>query len=203
MASSASGITAASPNLALCGATKAFEKSLGLSMAKEMETCGAGVTCLMPGPVIETQVRDRSGTGQASCWHLLPAQSAPPAGSSATAACCNCCNCCLGCSSCLNPSQGRNGHKSSKNLNHQKRSQSLRSMRTEALCRVALETPLITSLVPVEVGRNLHQRRSKKAKSNLLNRSWKEWSRKRASTQLKETEQRSNKQARRQVGPSR
>jgi short-subunit dehydrogenase len=70
MVSSMSGIMAASPNSALYGATKAFEKSLGLSMAKEMEPYGVGVTCLMPGPVVETQFRDRSGTGRALCWYL-------------------------------------------------------------------------------------------------------------------------------------
>jgi hypothetical protein len=51
-------------------------------------------------------------------------------------------------------------------------------------CR-SMRTPLITSLMLLEVDRNLHQRRSKKAKSNLLNCSWNEWSRKRESTQLK------------------
>ena len=70
MVSSMSGITSASPNSAMYGATKAFEKSLGLSMAKEMEPYGVGVTCLMPGPVVETQFRDRSGTGKALCWYL-------------------------------------------------------------------------------------------------------------------------------------
>ena len=70
MVSSMSGITSASPNSAMYGATKAFEKSLGLSMAKEMEPYGVGVTCLMPGPVVETQFRDRSGTGRALCWYL-------------------------------------------------------------------------------------------------------------------------------------
>jgi short-subunit dehydrogenase len=70
MVSSMSGISSASPNSAMYGATKAFEKYLGLSMAKEMEPYGVGVTCLMPGPVVETQFRDRSGTGKALCWHL-------------------------------------------------------------------------------------------------------------------------------------
>jgi hypothetical protein len=56
-------------NSALYGATKAFEKSLGLSMAKEMEPHGVGVTYLMPGPVVDTQFRHRSGTGRALCWY--------------------------------------------------------------------------------------------------------------------------------------
>lgn len=56
--------------LSLYGATKAFGKALAFSMAKELEPYGVGVTCLMPGPVIDTQFRNRSGTGRALCWYL-------------------------------------------------------------------------------------------------------------------------------------
>ncbi len=70
MVSSMAGMTTASPNTALYGATKAFEKSLSFSMSKELEPYGVGVTCLMPGPVTDTQFRDRSGTGRALCWYI-------------------------------------------------------------------------------------------------------------------------------------
>lgn len=70
MVSSMAGITTASPNMALYGATKAFERSLALSMAKELEPHGIGVTCLLPGPVTSTQFRTRSGTDQALCWYI-------------------------------------------------------------------------------------------------------------------------------------
>ena len=70
MVSSMTGLTSASPNSAMYGATKAFGKSLALSMAKELEPYGVGVTCLLPGPVIGTQFRQRSGTKQALCWYL-------------------------------------------------------------------------------------------------------------------------------------
>ena len=70
MVSSMSGLVSASPNTAVYGATKAFAKSLSLSMAKELEPYGVGVTCLMPGPVVGTEFRSRSGTEQATCWYL-------------------------------------------------------------------------------------------------------------------------------------
>ena len=70
MVSSMCGLTSASPNTAVYGATKAFAKSLSLSMAKELEPHGVGVTCLMPGPVVGTEFRSRSGTEQAACWYL-------------------------------------------------------------------------------------------------------------------------------------
>lgn len=70
MVSSMAGITSSSPQTALYGATKAFEKSLALSMAKEMEPYGVGVTCLMPGAVHSTAFRSRSGTGEALCWYI-------------------------------------------------------------------------------------------------------------------------------------
>jgi short-subunit dehydrogenase len=70
MVSSMSGLTSSSPNCALYGATKSFGKSLALSMAKELEPHGVGVTCLLPGPVTDTQFRDRSGTARALCWSI-------------------------------------------------------------------------------------------------------------------------------------
>jgi hypothetical protein len=70
MVSSMAGLCNASPNTAVYGATKAFGKSLALSMAREMEPYGVGVTCILPGPVADTQFRDRSGTRRALCWYL-------------------------------------------------------------------------------------------------------------------------------------
>jgi hypothetical protein len=70
MVSSMAGLTSSSPNTALYGATKAFSKSLALSMAKELEPYGVGITCLMPGPVVNTQFRERSRTGRALCWYI-------------------------------------------------------------------------------------------------------------------------------------
>jgi len=70
MISSMAGLCNASPNTAVYGACKAFGKSLALSMAKEMETFGVGVTCLMPGAVSNTAFRASSGTRKALCWYL-------------------------------------------------------------------------------------------------------------------------------------
>ena len=70
MVSSMAGMVSASPNTALYGATKAFEKSLSLSMSKELEPYGVGVTCIMPGPVTDTEFRVRSGTARALCWYI-------------------------------------------------------------------------------------------------------------------------------------
>ena len=70
MVSSMSGLTCSSANCAFYGATKAFGKSLALSMAKELEPHGVGVTALLPGPVTATKFRDRSGTGRALCWYV-------------------------------------------------------------------------------------------------------------------------------------
>ena len=70
MLSSMAGLCSASPNTAIYGACKAFGKSLSLSMAKEMEPYGVGVTCLIPGPVADTDFRESSGTHKALCWYL-------------------------------------------------------------------------------------------------------------------------------------
>jgi short-subunit dehydrogenase len=70
MVSSMAGLSSAAPNTAIYGATKAFGKSLALSMAKELEQYGIGVTCLIPGPVT-TELRHSSpGMAKALCWYL-------------------------------------------------------------------------------------------------------------------------------------
>jgi len=70
MVSSVVGACQAGPTVALYAATKGFEKILGLSMAKELEPYGVGVTCLMPGAVRDTDFRDSSDTKEALCWKL-------------------------------------------------------------------------------------------------------------------------------------
>ena len=66
--SSIMGNTYAGPTVAAYAATKAFEKSLALSMAKELEDFGVGVTCLMPGAVGDSAFRSSSGSEEAICW---------------------------------------------------------------------------------------------------------------------------------------
>lgn len=68
--SSVVGAVSAGPTVALYAATKAFEKVLGLSLAKELEPYGVGVTCLMPGAVRDTNFRSSSDTKEALCWKL-------------------------------------------------------------------------------------------------------------------------------------
>ena len=68
--SSVVGAVSAGPTVALYAATKAFEKVLGLSLAKELEPYGVGVTCLMPGAVRDTDFRSSSDTKEALCWKL-------------------------------------------------------------------------------------------------------------------------------------
>lgn len=68
--SSVSGTVAGISSVALYSATKAFQNSLAVAMAKEMEPCGVGVTCLMPGAVEDTDFSKTSKTDQALCWKL-------------------------------------------------------------------------------------------------------------------------------------
>ena len=49
--SSVVGITPSGPNIATYAATKSFDRSFSLSLGKELEPYGVGVTCLMPGAV--------------------------------------------------------------------------------------------------------------------------------------------------------
>jgi short-subunit dehydrogenase len=58
------------PTVAVYAATKAFENTLSLSMAKELEPFGVGVTCLMPGAVRDTSFRSRGNGDEALCWKL-------------------------------------------------------------------------------------------------------------------------------------
>jgi short-subunit dehydrogenase len=68
--SSVVGATYSGPTVAAYTATKAFEKVLGLSMAKELEVYGVGVTNLLPGAVADSSFRQGSGTVEALCWKL-------------------------------------------------------------------------------------------------------------------------------------
>ena len=68
--SSIVGVSYAGPTVAAYAATKAFEKVLGLSMAKELEVYGVGVTCLLPGAVGDSSFRRSSGSADALCWKV-------------------------------------------------------------------------------------------------------------------------------------
>ncbi|KAL3926476.1 MAG: hypothetical protein SGBAC_013461, partial [Bacillariaceae sp.] len=69
MVSSMAGLASSVPNAAIYGATKVFLKSLSLSMSKELEKFGIGVTALMPGAV-KTNFRHTSGMEKAACWYV-------------------------------------------------------------------------------------------------------------------------------------
>jgi len=66
------------PTVALYSATKAFEKSLGISLAKEMERYGVGVTTLLPGAVKDTDFKSRSNSDKALCWRIPSYPKSPP-----------------------------------------------------------------------------------------------------------------------------
>lgn len=66
--SSVVGSVPGGPGVATYSATKAYEKSLALSMGIEMEKYGVGVTCLMPGAVKGTAFACRSNSEKAICW---------------------------------------------------------------------------------------------------------------------------------------
>ena len=68
--SSVVGAVNAGPRVATYAATKAFEKSLSLSIGKELEQYGCGVTCLMPGAVKGTAFKSASNTDDALCWKI-------------------------------------------------------------------------------------------------------------------------------------
>ena len=68
--SSVVGAVNAGPRVATYAATKAFEKSLSLSIGKELEQYGCGVTCLMPGAVKGTLFKSASNTDDALCWKI-------------------------------------------------------------------------------------------------------------------------------------
>ena len=68
--SSVVGAVNAGPRVATYAATKAFEKSLSLSIGKELEQYGCGVTCLMPGAVKGTAFKSSSNTDDALCWKI-------------------------------------------------------------------------------------------------------------------------------------
>ena len=68
--SSIVGAVNAGPRVATYAATKAFEKSLSLSLGKELEQYGCGVTCLMPGAVKGTAFKSSSNTDDALCWKI-------------------------------------------------------------------------------------------------------------------------------------
>ena len=70
MISSVSGSVSGIPSVALYSATKAFENSLAVGLAKEMEASGVGITCMMPGAVRGTDFQSGSRTDDALCWKI-------------------------------------------------------------------------------------------------------------------------------------
>ena len=70
MVSSVVGNVPGAPNAACYAATKSFEKVLSVSLARELEPFGVGVTCLMPGAVGDTSFRSNSQSDEALCWKI-------------------------------------------------------------------------------------------------------------------------------------
>jgi short-subunit dehydrogenase len=77
MVSSICGAIAGIPSVAVYSATKAFEKTLSISMAKELEEFGVGVTCLLPGAVSDTDFRKQNNAHDALCWKIPYYPTAP------------------------------------------------------------------------------------------------------------------------------
>lgn len=76
--SSICGAVEGIPTVAVYSATKAFEKTLGISLAKEMERYGVGVTTLLPGAVKDTDFKSRSNSDKALCWRIPSYPKSPP-----------------------------------------------------------------------------------------------------------------------------
>jgi short chain dehydrogenase len=70
MVSSVNGAVSGIPTVSVYTATKAFERTLATSLAREMEPYGVGVTCLLPGAVRDTDFRSRSNAEGALCWKI-------------------------------------------------------------------------------------------------------------------------------------
>lgn len=68
MVSSICGAVSGIASVAVYSATKAFENSFGISIGKELEPYGVGVTCLLPGAVRDTEFRKQSNSAEALCW---------------------------------------------------------------------------------------------------------------------------------------
>eukprot|EP00579_Thalassiosira_antarctica_P012024 CAMPEP_0201922536 /NCGR_PEP_ID=MMETSP0903-20130614/10545_1 /ASSEMBLY_ACC=CAM_ASM_000552 /TAXON_ID=420261 /ORGANISM="Thalassiosira antarctica, Strain CCMP982" /LENGTH=1160 /DNA_ID=CAMNT_0048459695 /DNA_START=49 /DNA_END=3531 /DNA_ORIENTATION=+ len=68
--SSMSGVLPGCPSVAVYAATKAFGKSLSMSLGREMERYGVGVTCLLPGAVKDTSFASKSDVEDAVCFHV-------------------------------------------------------------------------------------------------------------------------------------
>jgi short chain dehydrogenase len=70
MVSSVNGAVSGIPTVSVYTATKAFERTLATSLAREMEPYGVGVTCLLPGAVRDTDFRSHSNSHGALCWKI-------------------------------------------------------------------------------------------------------------------------------------
>jgi len=68
--SSIVGAAPGGPGVAAYSASKAYEKSLALSIGKELERFGVGVTCIMPGAVKGTAFAAESDMEHSVCWKI-------------------------------------------------------------------------------------------------------------------------------------
>lgn len=68
--SSIAGVAPGVPTAAMYAATKAFQKSLAVSMGLELEAYGVGVTNIMPGAVYDTDFGIHSNMPEATIWKL-------------------------------------------------------------------------------------------------------------------------------------
>jgi len=66
--SSLTGAVPGVPNSAVYAATKCYQRSLSASLGREMEQYGVGVTCIMPGAVMQTAFASSAKMADALVW---------------------------------------------------------------------------------------------------------------------------------------
>jgi short-subunit dehydrogenase len=66
--SSLAGTVPGVPHAAVYAATKSYQKSLAISLGREMEPYGVGVTCIMPGAVRDTDFASNANMRDAAIW---------------------------------------------------------------------------------------------------------------------------------------
>ena len=68
--SSLTGAMPGVPNSAVYAATKCYQRSLSASLGREMEHYGVGVTCIMPGAVMQTDFASSAKMANALIWKI-------------------------------------------------------------------------------------------------------------------------------------
>ena len=68
--SSLTGAVPGVPNSAVYAATKYYQRSLSASLGREMEHYGVGVTCIMPGAVMQTDFASSAKMANALIWKI-------------------------------------------------------------------------------------------------------------------------------------